>query len=106
MIGVGRSEILLNNTLFTGVRANTNTPIPGSRFSEEQEAFMTELLEVGSAHCHPLGILPVSVKRVRAGKNLYPFDPTCGPGYVWHCHILDYGDNEMMRPYTSAGQIS
>jgi spore coat protein A len=22
-----------------------------------------------------------------------------GPGYVWHCHILDHEDNEMMRPY-------
>ncbi|MDP2858839.1 MAG: multicopper oxidase domain-containing protein [Bacillota bacterium] len=25
--------------------------------------------------------------------------PTVGPGYVWHCHILDHEDNEMMRPY-------
>jgi FtsP/CotA-like multicopper oxidase with cupredoxin domain len=33
------------------------------------------------------------------GKNLFPFDPTAGPGYVWHCHILDHEDNEMMRPY-------
>ena len=34
-----------------------------------------------------------------AGKNLYSFDPTAGPGYVWHCHIIDHEDNEMMRPY-------
>jgi spore coat protein A len=33
------------------------------------------------------------------GVNLYPFDPTAGPGYVWHCHILDHEDDEMMRPY-------
>ncbi len=33
------------------------------------------------------------------GVNLYPFDPTVGPGYVWHCHIVDHEDNEMMRPY-------
>jgi spore coat protein A len=32
----------------------------------------------------------------------YPFDPTVGPGYVWHCHILDHEDNEMMRPYKVA----
>jgi FtsP/CotA-like multicopper oxidase with cupredoxin domain len=31
------------------------------------------------------------------GINLYPFDPTEGPGYVWHCHIIDHEDNEMMR---------
>jgi spore coat protein A len=34
-----------------------------------------------------------------AGDNRYPFDPTRGPGYVWHCHIIDHEDNEMMRPY-------
>jgi FtsP/CotA-like multicopper oxidase with cupredoxin domain len=33
------------------------------------------------------------------GVNQYPFDPTIGPGYVWHCHIVDHEDNEMMRPY-------
>ncbi len=33
------------------------------------------------------------------GNNYFPFDPTNGPGYVWHCHILDHEDNEMMRPY-------
>jgi spore coat protein A len=36
------------------------------------------------------------------GDNAFPFDPTVGPGYVWHCHILDHEDNEMMRPYTVA----
>ena len=36
---------------------------------------------------------------VKPGENLYPFDPTTEPGYVWHCHILDHEDNEMMRPY-------
>jgi spore coat protein A len=30
----------------------------------------------------------------------YPFDPSDGlqHGYVWHCHIIDHEDNEMMRP--------
>ncbi|XP_024370037.1 multicopper oxidase LPR1 [Physcomitrium patens] len=28
----------------------------------------------------------------------FPFDPTTGPGYLWHCHILDHEDNDMMRP--------
>jgi FtsP/CotA-like multicopper oxidase with cupredoxin domain len=39
------------------------------------------------------------IEDVVPGQNLYPFDPTIGPGYVWHCHILDHEDNEMMRPY-------
>jgi spore coat protein A, manganese oxidase len=36
-----------------------------------------------------------------AGVNLYSFDPTLptSPGYVWHCHIIDHEDNEMMRRY-------
>ena len=42
----------------------------------------------------------VPVDAVTAGVNLYPFDPTEGPGYVWHCHILDHEDNDMMRPYS------
>lgn len=29
----------------------------------------------------------------------YPFNPNGGHGYVWHCHIIDHEDNEMMRPY-------
>jgi FtsP/CotA-like multicopper oxidase with cupredoxin domain len=39
----------------------------------------------------------------QAGSNTYPFNPTeliNGVGYVWHCHILDHEDNEMMRNYT------
>jgi spore coat protein A len=41
----------------------------------------------------------VAVNGVQPGQNLYPFDPTRGPGYMVHCHILDHEDNEMMRPY-------
>lgn len=30
----------------------------------------------------------------------YPFDPNAnGQDFVWHCHIIDHEDNEMMRPY-------
>jgi spore coat protein A len=40
--------------------------------------------------------LPLST----APKHLvYPFDPSSGRGYVWHCHIISHEDNEMMRPY-------
>jgi spore coat protein A len=45
----------------------------------------------------------VTIIRIRFapidGTANYTFDPTQGPGYVWHCHILDHEDNEMMRPY-------
>lgn len=54
----------------------------------------------------------IPVSKVKAGKNTFPFDPTAklgvkddgfgypgGGGYVWHCHILDHEDNNMMRPF-------
>ena len=28
----------------------------------------------------------------------FPFDPSNERGYVWHCHIVDHEDNDMMRP--------
>jgi spore coat protein A len=40
--------------------------------------------------------------------STFNFDATVGPGYVWHCHILEHEDNEMMRPYvvtTAAGSF-
>jgi FtsP/CotA-like multicopper oxidase with cupredoxin domain len=54
----------------------------------------------------------VAVGQSAPGLNQYPFDPTNtdprkrdaagnpgAAGYVWHCHILEHEDNEMMRPY-------
>jgi spore coat protein A, manganese oxidase len=43
--------------------------------------------------------VPVTANVSRAGSNLYSFDPTEGPGYVWHCHIIDHEDQDMMRPF-------
>jgi FtsP/CotA-like multicopper oxidase with cupredoxin domain len=52
--------------------------------------------------------LPI-VPGVTRPTLFFPFDPsggatvtassiTGGHGYVWHCHIIDHEDNEMMRP--------
>jgi spore coat protein A len=44
----------------------------------------------------------VSTIRIRFTEqdgSPFPFDATEGPGYVWHCHLLEHEDNEMMRPY-------
>ncbi|MEO8626188.1 MAG: multicopper oxidase domain-containing protein [Candidatus Limnocylindrales bacterium] len=30
----------------------------------------------------------------------FAFSPDGGHGYVWHCHIIDHEDNEMMRPFS------
>jgi spore coat protein A len=55
--------------------------------------------------------LPVKTTGQGLGSLVFPFDPsggftmdgngtvlTPGNGYVWHCHIIDHEDNEMMRP--------
>jgi len=45
---------------------------------------------------------PTSLPTSTSRANLFfPFDPSGGTenhGYVWHCHIIDHEDNEMMRP--------
>jgi len=33
-----------------------------------------------------------------AAQASFPFNPFDNAGYVWHCHIVDHEDNEMMRP--------
>jgi len=40
----------------------------------------------------PAATLPTSATAV------FPFNPDGGHGFVWHCHIIDHEDNEMMRP--------
>jgi len=43
---------------------------------------------------------PTNKPATDAASNLwFDFDPNGGHGYVWHCHIIDHEDNEMMRPY-------
>ena len=46
----------------------------------------------------PLALAPVAFLLAYHLFNPFPFDTTVGPGYVWHCHILDHEDNDMMRP--------
>lgn len=52
-------------------------------------------------------VLTIRARWTQQDGNPFPFDATVGPGYVWHCHILEHEDNEMMRPYvvTSAGLL-
>lgn len=37
---------------------------------------------------------------VLPGQNKFPINPFVGPGYIWHCHMLEHEDedNELMRP--------
>jgi spore coat protein A len=47
----------------------------------------------------PEYVTVIAVRFTQQNGSAFPFDATEGPGYVWHCHILDHEDNEMMRPY-------
>nr|WP_245249538.1 PKD domain-containing protein [Methanolinea mesophila] len=48
---------------------------------------------------NPGEVTTIRIRWAQQDGDEYPFDPTIGPGYVWHCHIIDHEDNEMMRPY-------
>lgn len=37
---------------------------------------------------------------VQPGQQRYAIDPKYSNGYIWHCHLLEHEDNEMMRPMT------
>jgi FtsP/CotA-like multicopper oxidase with cupredoxin domain len=48
---------------------------------------------------HPGEVTTIRLRFTQQDGTPFPFDPTGEPGYVWHCHIIDHEDNEMMRPY-------
>jgi FtsP/CotA-like multicopper oxidase with cupredoxin domain len=48
---------------------------------------------------YPGEVTTFLIKFAPLDRDSFAFDPTEGPGYVFHCHILDHKDNEMMRPY-------
>jgi FtsP/CotA-like multicopper oxidase with cupredoxin domain len=44
-------------------------------------------------------IVTIRLRWTEQNGNPFPFNATAGPAYVWHCHLLEHEDNEMMRPY-------
>ncbi len=47
---------------------------------------------------HPGQVTVLRIRFLQQDGTPYPFNPTAGNGYVYHCHILEHEDNEMMRP--------
>jgi FtsP/CotA-like multicopper oxidase with cupredoxin domain len=45
-------------------------------------------------------VTTIRVRFAQQDGSAFPFDATAAPSYVWHCHLLEHEDNEMMRPYT------
>jgi spore coat protein A, manganese oxidase len=48
---------------------------------------------------NPGEITTIRIRFAAQDGTAFPFDASQGPGYVWHCHIIDHEDNDMMRPY-------
>ena len=46
---------------------------------------------------YPGQVTTIRIRYTQQDGTPFDFDPTTGPGYVWHCHIVDHEDNEMMR---------
>ena len=51
-------------------------------------------------------VVTIRVRFAQQDGSSFPFDATAGPGYVWHCHLLEHEDNEMMRPYKVTSKTS
>ena len=43
---------------------------------------------------------PLEVTTIRAKFDVPDFQPGTTKKYVYHCHILEHEENEMMRPFT------
>lgn len=46
---------------------------------------------------NPGEVTRILVRFAPQDEPAYSFDATAEPGYVWHCHIIEHEDNEMMR---------
>jgi spore coat protein A, manganese oxidase len=96
--GMGVRDFLFDTqggTVFPGTPSQPIPPSPSE--SGWKDVFLAPPFMVTRVR---LRFAPQSVPETSLfpGKNTFPFDPTKGPGYVWHCHILDHEDNDMMRP--------
>ena len=78
----------------------TNAPTMMGRLPRPQEAAWkdTLLMHPGEVTRILVKFCPQDVSAPVAGTNYFPFDPTIEPGYVWHCHILEHEECDMMRP--------
>jgi len=68
-------------------------------FGKVTTATPAEMTWKDTLQMHPGEVTTIRLRFTQQDGTPFPFDPTGEPGYVWHCHIIDHEDNEMMRPY-------
>jgi spore coat protein A, manganese oxidase len=58
----------------------------------------TEMGWKDTLQMNPGEVTTIRIKFTSQDGAAFPATWFTGPGYVWHCHIIDHEDNEMMRP--------
>ena len=52
-----------------------------------------------TVQAYPGEVTTIRIRFAQQDGTPYPFDATAGPGYVFHCHLLEHEDDDMMRAY-------
>ena len=87
------------------------TPLPPLAYLQQKPVLPTPT-EMGwkdTLQMNPGEVTTIRIRFTQQDGIAFPFDPTksdpsgttptaAAAGYVWHCHIIDHEDNEMMRP--------
>ncbi|WP_201783721.1 multicopper oxidase family protein [Brevibacillus choshinensis] len=109
---VGRQKFRSDDYLRDWKRLNQTTPPGTPPYYSKPKTLSIEPYLQGQPIAPPqnergwkdtIKMYPGEVTTIRArfasqDGSPFPFDPSIGPGYVWHCHMLEHEDNEMMRP--------
>ncbi|CAI7836155.1 unnamed protein product [Closterium sp. NIES-53] len=80
-----------------GACSFTNSSLPSCLTAAQQQVAAYERGWKDTTILPPGHVLTLWTPWYSQDGTPFPFDPTRGPGYVWHCHILEHEDNEMMH---------
>ncbi|CAI5499938.1 unnamed protein product [Closterium sp. Naga37s-1] len=82
----------------SGACSFTNASLPSCFTAAQQPVAAYERGWKDTTILPPATVLTLWTPWYSQDGTPFPFDATRGPGYVWHCHILEHEDNSMMRP--------
>jgi spore coat protein A len=91
-----------NTTLYLDGRCNITVDFPKPSTCFTGPPIPPEIYQTGfkdTAAVSPSFVTRYRIHFQTSDGRDFPFDPTLGPGYIFHCHILDHEDNDMMRPF-------
>ena len=99
---------------WTGPTVGVEVRDPKYLFGPEILPDATEQAWKDTVRMNPGEVTWIRVRFASQSGSPFVFDPTVGY-YVWHCHIIDHEDNEMMRkvlgdlitptPYLAPGSV-